>query len=107
MNSIGAYNSNSKGFGFVRRIVAQFVNKRDQHRERPCRSAKVYLTNGASEGVKTALSLLIRNSNDGILVPIPQYPLYSALITTNSGKMLPYYMDEEKNWGLDMPDIIN
>ena len=43
----------------------------------------------------------IRNPNDGVLVPIPQYPLYSALLTLYNGKFIPYYLDEEKNWGLD------
>lgn len=49
--------------------------------------------------------MLIRNSNDGILIPIPQYPLYSALITLNGGKQVNYYLDESKNWGLDAKDL--
>ena len=44
---------------------------------------------------------MIRNSNDGIIIPIPQYPLYSALLTLGNGELLPYYLDEERNWGLD------
>lgn len=43
----------------------------------------------------------IRNENDGVLVPIPQYPLYSALLTLYKGKFIPYYLDEDQNWGLD------
>jgi len=57
--------------------------------------------NGASEGCRAALTVAIRNSNDGVLVPIPQYPLYSALLTLLNGQLIPYYLDEEKNWGLD------
>lgn len=45
--------------------------------------------------------MLIRNANDGVLVPIPQYPLYSALLTLYNGALIPYYLDEEKNWGMD------
>ncbi len=41
----------------------------------------IFLTDGASVAVRMCLNALIRNSNDGILVPIPQYPLYSASIT--------------------------
>ena len=63
------------------------------------------MTNGASEGVRTAFNLLIRDSNDGVLIPIPQYPLYSALITLNGGKQVPYFLDESKNWALDIKDV--
>lgn len=36
------------------------------------------------------------------MIPIPQYPLYSALLTLFGGELLPYYLDESKNWGLDV-----
>jgi aspartate/methionine/tyrosine aminotransferase len=49
--------------------------------------------------------MLIRNSNDGVMIPIPQYPLYSALITLNGGRQIPYYLDETKNWSLDINDV--
>ena len=47
------------------------------------------------------MTALIRDSNDGVLCPIPQYPLYSALLTLNKAELLPYYLQEEKSWGLD------
>ena len=37
------------------------------------------------------------------MVPIPQYPLYVALITLFNGTIVPYYLDESKGWGLDVP----
>ena len=40
----------------------------------------IFLTDGASPAVRYMLSALIRDENDGLLVPIPQYPLYSASI---------------------------
>lgn len=40
----------------------------------------IFLTDGASVAVRMCLNAIIRNENDGILVPIPQYPLYSASI---------------------------
>lgn len=49
--------------------------------------------------------MLIRNESDGVLIPIPQYPLYSALITLNGGKQISYYLDETQNWGLDVKDL--
>jgi len=94
----GAYTVNSKGWGYVREKVSDFISKRDGVK---ADSERIYLTNGASEGVRTSFTALIRNPHDGILVPIPQYPLYSALLTLNNAELLPYYLKEEKNWGLD------
>jgi aspartate/methionine/tyrosine aminotransferase len=36
------------------------------------------------------------------MVPIPQYPLYTALIALQGGTMVPYYLDEEKQWGINV-----
>jgi len=66
----------------------------------------IYLTNGASEGVKLAFKMLIRDQKDGIMVPIPQYPLYSALLTLEGGTMVKYYLDEENQWGTNTEDIL-
>lgn len=82
--------------------MAEYIGSRDGVQ---ADSNNIYITNGASEGVRTAFTMLIRNSNDGILIPIPQYPLYSALITLNGGKQVNYYLDESKNWGLDPKDL--
>jgi aspartate/methionine/tyrosine aminotransferase len=49
--------------------------------------------------------MLIRNKQDGVLVPIPQYPLYSALLTLDGGTMIKYYLDEDKNWGIHPEEI--
>lgn len=40
-----------------------------------------------------------------VLVPIPQYPLYSATITLLGGTLVPYYLNEESNWELDIADL--
>lgn len=47
------------------------------------------------------MKMLIRDKHDGIMVPIPQYPLYSATIQLYGGTLVPYYLDEEHGWGLD------
>lgn len=65
---MGAYTSNSKGFNHVREKVAEYIGNRDGVQ---ADSNNIYITNGASEGVRTAFTMLIRNSNDGILIPIP------------------------------------
>lgn len=41
----------------------------------------------------------------GIMVPIPQYPLYSATIAEFGMSQVGYYLNEEKNWGLDIPEL--
>lgn len=41
-------------------------------------------------------------NNDGVLVPIPQYPLYSALATLLNGNLVPYYLKEEAGWALEV-----
>ena len=65
----GAYTGNSKGWNHVRQTVADFINRRDGVSDSS--PENVYLTNGASEAVRLAFSALLRNNNDGILIPIP------------------------------------
>ena len=74
----GAY-SESKGVSFIRQMVADGIEKRDGH---PCRIEDLWLTDGASVGCHYIMKTLIRDSNDAVLVPIPQYPLYSATPST-------------------------
>ena len=95
-HGIGAY-SESKGLRFVRDAVADFIRARDGV---PADPESIYLTDGASKGVQTALRILIAEPEDGIMVPIPQYPLYSATITLYGGRMAGYYLDEAKGWSL-------
>lgn len=54
--------------------------------------------------VRYLLNAAIRDENDAILVPIPQYPLYSASIQLYGGQLLPYYLKENKGWGLDLEE---
>ena len=79
---MGGYTLNSKGFTYVRKQVSDYIGRRDGVEANP---DNVYMTNGASEGCRLALTALIRDSNDGVLCPIPQYPLYSALLTMKGG----------------------
>ncbi|PIA51743.1 hypothetical protein AQUCO_01100547v1 [Aquilegia coerulea] len=51
------------------------------------------------------LNSIIRGSSDGILVPVPQYPLYSAAISLYGGSLVPYYLEETANWGLDIKNL--
>jgi len=98
MPGAGAY-SNSQGLMAPRQQVARFIGERDGH---ACSPDTVFLTDGASEGVRYMYSLLVRDAeegfNDGIMCPIPQYPLYSALTTLQKGTLVPYYLDESQEW---------
>jgi len=98
---MGAYTGNSKGFEFVRESIAQFIEERDGPAVK-CDVNNIYLTNGASEGVRTAFSILLRDQLDGVMVPIPQYPLYSALLTLNGATLVKYYLEEDKAWGVNV-----
>ena len=101
---IGAYTANSKGHKQVRQAVANFIHDRDNNLIADW--TNVYLTNGASEGVRIAMNLLLRDQTDGVMVPIPQYPLYSALLTMGKGVMVKYFLDEDKGWGINSEDIL-
>lgn len=66
---------------------------------------RIHLCNGASEAVRLSMMGVIRNETDGVLVPIPQYPLYSAQLTLQKGIFLPYFLDEANNWGINIDEI--
>lgn len=66
----------------------------------------IFLTNGASPAIQNILSMIIRNEKDGILIPIPQYPLYTASIRLFGGAALPYELDEENGWALRVWECI-
>ena len=94
----GAY-SESKGVSFIRKMVADGIERRDGH---PCEVEDLWLTDGASVGCHYIMKTMIRDSNDAVLVPIPQYPLYSATLALYGGSLVPYYLQEDQNWGLDV-----
>jgi len=99
--ALGAY-TDSRGSAGIRQEVADYIERRDGH---PADPEHIYLTDGASVAVRYVLNAAIRNENDAILVPIPQYPLYSASIQLYGGTLLPYYLKEEKGWGMDLDGI--
>ena len=101
-HGLGAYTS-SKGPEFIRKAVASFIDDRDGvDSEGPCASdpEDIFLTNGASEGVTSVIELLISGPKDGVMVPIPQYPLYSATLQRLGGVQVNYYPNEDDDWSL-------
>jgi alanine transaminase len=98
---MGAY-TESKGMRVVRDDIADFLEERDGFRGN---IENLFLTNGASSGVTLCVQTLIREG-EGILTPIPQYPLYSALTTLNNAELVPYYLDESSNWSTQASHLI-
>jgi aspartate/methionine/tyrosine aminotransferase len=99
---MGAY-TESKGIRFIREAVANFIDNRDAIQTTgapPADPEKIFLTTGASGGVKAVIDLLVAEPNDGIMIPIPQYPLYSAAIKKVGGVQVNYYPDEDQDWAL-------
>ncbi|XP_074288150.1 alanine aminotransferase 2-like [Silene latifolia] len=97
----GAY-SHSQGIKGLRETIAAGIEARDGF---PANANDIFLTDGASPGVHMMMQLLLRSEEDGILCPIPQYPLYSASIALHGGTLVPYYLDEATGWGLEISDL--
>lgn len=98
---LGAY-SDSKGNPYIRREIADFIQRSHGVTSNP---ETIFISNGASECVRMLLNVTIRGSSDGVMVPIPQYPLYSAAIALYGGELVPYYLDEDSSWGLDINEL--
>ncbi|KAF3761507.1 PLP-dependent transferase [Cryphonectria parasitica EP155] len=99
--SVGAYSA-SNGVPAIRQSIADFLERRDGF---PASESDIYLSAGASSGVNTLLHIICANEKTGILVPIPQYPLYTASLSVLNATCVPYYLDEHKNWGTDLSAI--
>lgn len=93
----GAY-TQSPGIPFIRQAVADFIAKRDGV---TADKDHIILTDGASKGVQAVLTALLRTPQDGVLTPIPQYPLYSASLALYGGRQIGYYLDEDARWQLN------
>ncbi|KAK4147481.1 pyridoxal phosphate-dependent transferase [Dichotomopilus funicola] len=101
VGSVGAYSA-SNGVPAIRQSIADFLERRDGF---PANQADIYLSAGASSGVNTLLHVICANEKSGILVPIPQYPLYTASLSVLNAHCVPYLLDEQKNWGTDLATI--
>ncbi|KZF21022.1 alanine aminotransferas-like protein [Xylona heveae TC161] len=97
VTSVGAY-SQSAGVGRIRESIARFIEKRDGY---PADPQSIYLSAGASAGVMTVLQVLCASPKTGVLVPIPQYPLYTATLALLNAQCVPYYLEESHEWATD------
>lgn len=104
-NSIGAYTT-SQGIDCVRHDIANYIKRRDGGVSSD--PDNIYLTTGASDGIATVLKLLTAGENrtrTGVMISIPQYPLYSAAIAELGAVQVNYNLNEEKCWSLDISEL--
>ena len=80
-------------------LSMQGIERRDGY---PANPDNIFICDGASAGVHLMMRSLLRDDSDAILTPIPQYPLYSAAIALYGGHLLPYYLDETHEWGMNV-----
>jgi alanine-synthesizing transaminase len=64
----------------------------------------IYLGNGASELITMSMQALI-NDGDEVLIPAPDYPLWTAAVSLSGGNPVHYICDEESDWYPDLSDI--
>jgi aspartate/methionine/tyrosine aminotransferase len=103
---LGAY-TESKGPLFIREAIASYIDKRDDVGTAgvAANPDNIFLTNGASEGARYLLEMLLADSQDGVMIPTPQYPLYSATIKKCGGTQVNYYPDEDNGWNLSVSEL--
>lgn len=100
--SVGSY-TDSRGIPVIRNNVANFIGQRDHI---PATLDDIYLINGATEGIKAILQLcLLDDEEAGVLIPIPQYPLYTASIAELGAYPIKYYLEENNNWAITIEQL--
>ncbi|MGW7579927.1 pyridoxal phosphate-dependent aminotransferase [Kitasatospora sp. NPDC054768] len=93
--------SDSRGILPARRAVVQYYQQRGVQ---GITVNDVYLGNGASELIQMAVTALV-DDGDEVLVPMPDYPLWTAAVRLAGGKAVHYLCDEEAEWYPDLDDI--
>ena len=93
--------SASKGLFSARKAIMQYA----QIKEIPNVTIEdIYTGNGVSELINLCMSALL-DDGDEILIPSPDYPLWTACATLAGGKAVHYICDEQSEWYPDMDDI--
>jgi aspartate/methionine/tyrosine aminotransferase len=98
----GAY-SHSQGAMPFREDIAKFIEKRDGGVKADPNN--IFMTNGASTAIDMILQTLLADETCGVMIPIPQYPLYTASIALRKGNAVNYYLDEENGWSIDIDHL--
>ncbi len=97
----GSGYSDSKGLFAARKAVMQYYQKRGIE---DVQIEDIYLGNGVSELIVLAMQALL-NNDDEVLIPAPDYPLWTAAVSLSGGKPVHYICDEQSEWYPDLDDI--
>ncbi len=93
--------SDSRGLFAARKAIMQYA----QLRNIPDVDMKnIYTGNGVSELIQLCMHALIDNG-DEVLIPSPDYPLWTACVTLAGGTPVHYICDEQNEWNPDLEDI--
>lgn len=97
----GSGYSDSKGLFAARKAVMQYYQKRGIE---DVQIEDIYLGNGVSELIVLAMQALL-NNGDEVLIPAPDYPLWTASVSLSGGNPVHYLCDEQSEWFPDLDDI--
>ncbi len=93
--------SDSRGLFAARKAIMQYA----QLRNIPNVDMKsIYTGNGVSELIQLCMHALLDN-DDEVLIPAPDYPLWTACVTLAGGNPVHYICDEQNEWNPDLADI--
>ena len=95
--------TDSKGLFAPRKAVVHYTQEQGV---RGVHVDDVYLGNGASELIQIAMSALL-NDGDEMLIPTPDFPLYTAVVGLSGGVPVHYVCDEQAGWLPDADDIVS
>ncbi len=91
----------SKGIYSARVAVMQYFQ---QQGIRDVGVDDIFIGNGVSELIVMSMQALL-NNDDEVLIPAPDYPLWTASVALSGGKAIHYRCDEENQWFPDLADI--
>jgi len=93
--------TDSKGLFAPRKAVVHYTQEKHVH---GVTVDDVYLGNGASELIQMSVAALL-NDGDEMLIPTPDFPLYTAVVGLSGGVPVHYICDEQAGWMPDVADI--
>ena len=93
--------SDSKGLFSARKAIMHYTQ---QKKIAGVGIEDIYIGNGASELIVMSMQALL-NNGDEVLVPAPDYPLWTAAVSLAGGKPRHYICDEQADWYPDLDDI--
>jgi alanine-synthesizing transaminase len=100
LSNASAY-SDSKGIFAARKAIMQYCQEKGIQ---GVALDDVYTGNGVSELIVLSMNALL-NDGDEVLVPTPDYPLWTAAVSLSSGTPVHYLCDESKDWAPDLNDL--